>query len=137
MCRKRKDFAMGRQNTGKRKRAYRKHKPVHKAEIAIESLRTGTTNEVARRFMVTPSQVVHWRNLLVKSSPVLFMNTTSVEKDRSKEYELLTRIEELEKLNSDLEAEVENLYSDLTFMEEEAEKYETALASIRVTFEGL
>jgi transposase-like protein len=44
-----------------------------KAKIAIEALKgIKTVDEIAQDFNVLPSQVTHWKNVLLKQAPKLF-----------------------------------------------------------------
>jgi transposase-like protein len=44
-----------------------------KAKIAIEALKgIKTVDEIAQEFNVLPSQVTHWKNVLLKQAPKLF-----------------------------------------------------------------
>ena len=58
--------------------AKRKHSPQFKAKLALAALReTETTNELASRFGIHPTQISHWKRQLLEQADTVFADQRS------------------------------------------------------------
>lgn len=73
------------------KRQRKKHSGAFKAKVALEAVKGARTlNELAGHFEVHPTQVVQWKQRLVRGAGDLFSG--SVERDAVKDGELRDRL---------------------------------------------